>query len=129
MAMKGPLFGTGPDTFLKVFQGAFQEEITAAGITVAFDFAHNDFIQVWSNLGPTGLMAYLAILVGLAIGFFKNGCRDRWTLMLGAAVIGYCAQSFFSFTIIITAPIFYVILGLLDSCNRSNRELRKQGMI
>ena len=126
MALEGPLFGTGPDTFLPVFTTAFGEDLKAAGINVVFDFAHNDFIQIMCNLGPIGLIAYLAILIGAAIGFFRYGCKDRWTLMLGASIIGYCAQSFFSFTIIITAPLFYVMLGLLDGCHRRNRELRKQ---
>lgn len=126
MALNGPLFGTGPDTFLPVFTEAFGDDVKAAGLNVVFDFAHNDFIQIMCNLGSIGLIAYLAVLIGAAIGFFRYGCKDRWTLIFGAAVIGYCAQSFFSFTIIITAPLFYVALGLLDGCHRRNRELNKQ---
>ena len=122
MALDGPLFGTGPDTFLPVFTAAYDSEIKAAGINVVYDFAHNDFLQIMCNLGPLGLIAYLAILIGAAIGFFRYGCKDRWTLIFGAAVIGYCAQSFFSFTIIITAPLFNVVLGMLDGSHRRNRE-------
>ncbi len=126
MAMENPVIGTGPDTFAIEFTQRYQADVEAAGLNVTYDFAHNDFIQTLCNLGILGLLAYVLVLAGVAIGFFRYACRDKWTAMLGASVLCYCVQSFFAFTIIIAAPAFYIILGLLDGRNRENRALRMQ---
>ncbi|MEG1548598.1 MAG: O-antigen ligase family protein [Clostridia bacterium] len=122
MATQHPIIGTGPGSFYAAFTLQFQDEIEALGANVTFDFAHNDYIQILCNMGILGLLAYVTGLIGQGVAFFKNVFRDEWVAILGAPVLCYCVHIFFSFSIVIVAPLFFVLFGLLD---KRNGDLRK----
>ena len=118
LIQEAPLFGSGPDTFVFRFK-PFNEEYNAImGTNVFFDFAHNDFLQIGVNYGLVGLLFYLAFLASLAVRMFRAAARNPIVLLFGAAVTGYLAHSFFSFSIAILTPLFWVMAGLLDHCIR-----------
>ena len=114
LAMKAPILGTGPDTFVITFNETYAADLT----TEYYDFAHNEYIQVLCNYGIVGLTVYLAALVTLAVRAFKRIKDNPVVTILVCAALTYCIQAFFSFAITITTPVFWIVLGLLDrECN------------
>lgn len=64
-----PVFGAGPGTFYVAFPKYRPEKVTSH-----FDYAHNDFIQVASETGLTGLF-----LLGLIVAFSLSAAiRAQW---------------------------------------------------
>ncbi len=114
MGLKRPVFGTGIGTFLE----AFKTYADKAGLTERLgliDTAHNEYLQLFCTVGLFGLVPYLIFLVLLAVKSFRRIFKDPYVLILGAAVLCYCVQAFFSFSVVIIAPYFWICMGLLNS--------------
>lgn len=124
---ENPIIGTGPDSFLNVFMNRYTEDIEAARMNVSFDFAHNDYIQIMINYGILGLIAYLTALFGAAKRGLSASKFNPKVLILGSAVLCYCVQIFFSFSIVMVAPVFWILFALLDKENRDTVMLSAVG--
>ena len=75
-----------------------------------FDNPHNEYIQ---QLTDHGLPALLLFTVLILAAFYRR--REGWFPFLSpcsAAVLCYAVQAFFSFSVCIVAPMFWVVLGL-----------------
>ena len=75
-----------------------------------FDNPHNEYI---SRLTDHGLPAMLLFMALILLSVFRR--REGWFPLLSpcsAAVLGYAVQAFFSFSVCIVAPMFWVLLGL-----------------
>lgn len=107
-----PIIGSGTGSFLSAFAPL------NVGLPETFDAAHNDFLNIAACQGLVGLLLYLAFLVSLAIRAFKNVFKCPWTLVFIGAIAGYLTHSFFSFSIAIITPLFWVMAGLLDKMVR-----------
>ncbi len=84
--------------------------------------AHNDYIQIWAELGVFGLLVFL-LIIGSSLAFGYSFAKEKNTheriiyFGLLAAVAGYAAHAFFNFPMKI-APIFTafcVYCGILMS--------------
>lgn len=117
-----PLLGSGPDTFIERFEPFNDEYNQLYGSNVYFDYAHNDFLQVGVNLGLVGLAAYVGFLVSLAVRAFRRANKNPLILLFGGSMLCYLAHSFFSFSIPIITPVFWVMAGLLEKCIRQTPE-------
>jgi len=113
MAKENLFFGTGTGTFAKSFK-AFTKEI---GYTYYqnknLDFAHNEYINILCTTGLFGLLTYLGFLFSTAYMSLKTMAKNPTILVLFAAVLGYAVQAFFSFSVVIMTPLFWVLIGLL----------------
>ncbi len=76
--------------------------------------AHNDFIQMWAELGLVGLGVFLAVL---GISFFaawrgyheEASPEDRvLSLAVGLALVGFVVEAFFDFPMEQAVPPFYL---------------------
>ncbi len=114
------LFGTGPDTMSYAEIEAFSryDEIKNVEIVAEIDTAHNEYLNVLYHQGIFALLAYLAALVFAAKTWISKGGRKTESAALGAAVLCYCIQAFFGISMFLTAPFFWISLGLLDSSCR-----------
>ena len=75
-----------------------------------FDNPHNEYI---SQLTDHGLPAMLLFIALILLCLFRR--HDGWFPLLApcsAAVLCYAVQAFFSFSVCIVAPMFWVLLGL-----------------
>lgn len=114
------LFGTGPDTMNYAGIEAFSryDEIKNVEIVAEIDTAHNEYLNVLYHQGIFALLAYLTALVIAAKAWISRGGRKTESAALGAAVLCYCIQAFFGISMFLTAPFFWISLGLLDSSCR-----------
>ena len=117
LARESLLFGGGSGTFAARFNGFLadnglempkeQDGVVFPGY---FDNPHNEYI---SNLVDHGIPALLLFLVLLLISVFRR--RDGLLPLLApcsAAVLCYAVQAFFSFSVCIVAPMFWMLLAL-----------------
>ncbi len=103
-------------------------------IPTTFDSPHNEYIAWYVNHGLPAVILYIALLVCLSIRFLfdKNRFMDKHAFPgikpgspeaersrlkedLRGAMICYAVQAFFSFSVCIVAPLFWVVTGILSA--------------
>lgn len=109
-------FGSGPDTMLLTEITSFSryDSLHDINIVSKIDVAHNEYLNVLFHQGVFALISYLALL-GLTIRkWIADGPSNSALGILGAGAAGYCIQAFFGFSMCITAPLFWLLLGLIN---------------
>ena len=109
-----PIVGSGPDTLLSRARPYYDSGV----VTQVYDFAHNDFLQVGVCLGIGGLAIYLAWIISMAVRILKRAAANPLLLIFGGAMVGYLGHVFFSFSIGLVTPLFWVIAGIADKLMR-----------
>ncbi len=117
-----PLLGHGPETLAQAFTAVFPPELVyTQGRAVIVDRAHNLVLDTLAATGLTGLVTY-GLLLGacLATGVraLLRATDPSQRAMLAAflaAIVGHLAETQFSFEVLTTAAICWVLLGMLVS--------------
>lgn len=114
-------FGTGPDTMSHAQLEAFTRYDPDKGVELVaeIDTAHNEYLNILFHQGIFALLAYLAALVLAAAKWIKHGNTALAAAACGAAVLCYCIQAFFGISMFLTAPFYWITLGLLDGSLRT----------
>ena len=117
LAKQNLLLGGGSDTFVLRFNKHLQQEglripTEQDGLPLPdyFDTPHNDYLAQWLNHGLPAMLAFIALLC-LAVWKRRAGLLPLLT-PCSAAVLCYAVQAFFSFSVCIVAPVFWVLLGI-----------------
>ena len=111
------LFGGGSGTFPERFNAYLKEH----SLTIPdrqgdvllphyFDNPHNEYVALLTDNGLPAALLFIALLLAAV---FRR--RDRLQPLLSpcaAAVFCYMIQAFFSFSVCIVTPMFWVLLGL-----------------
>lgn len=120
---KNILFGTGPDTMLYAeIQPFVRYDAQLGGAVVGqIDIAHNEYINILFHQGVFALLAYITLTVLVAYNWIKCGCENKYTGIMGGAIICYVIQSFFGFSSCAVSPLFWLIMALVVS-KRCSRE-------
>ena len=110
------LLGTGPDTMLYGGLEAFSRYDESLGGTIigCIDVAHNEYLNILYRQGIFAAMAYLGTLVAAAKKWLRDSGRNALVAVLGTMLLCYSIQAFFGFSMIMTAPYFYLTLALFD---------------
>lgn len=118
------LLGAGADTLsLADIEPFTRYEPTLNKTFVArIDTAHNEYLNVLYHQGLFALLAYLGALVFAAARWVKESENNTACAVTGAAVLCYCVQAFFGISMFITAPFFWICLGLLESTYNEKSE-------
>ena len=117
-----PLFGSGPDTFVKRVGFEFSHFIEQTGRLrqMRVDCAHNEYLNIAANCGLGALLFFLLAAGTVMIKAIKNHRRGI-VLALAAACTAYMVQLFFTFSVCSVSPVFYLTLALLSShCKHTN---------
>ncbi len=109
-------FGTG--TYRFAFS-EFLEQAAPHFTEKTYDFAHNEYLQILYNCGVLGLASYLGFIVTVFINGLKAMTHNPKTMILVFAVCGYLIQAFFTFSIIIVSPLFWLMSGMLVAESRN----------
>lgn len=110
--------GTGPDTMLRASLPPFERFDAARGVTVVahLDVAHNEFLNILFHQGIFALLAYLGTLLSVAVRCLRS--HSKVAAALSTALLCWCVQALFGFSMFPTTPLFFLTLALLE------RELR-----
>lgn len=111
------LLGAGPDTMLYAQIAPFTRYDPELGYTIVaqIDVAHNEYLNILYHQGLPALVAYLGGLAVLGVGWFHVSPVDTGAAILGSGVLGCCVQAFFGISCPLSAPFFWLALGLLAS--------------
>ena len=106
-----PILGSGPDTAVMRFNIIFERfsPIWQKLIRTGVDSAHNEFLNLLVNVGIVGLVPFA---VAICAVLFKK--KKPLNKLCAIAVLGYVVQAMFLFSITITAPYFWLFMGLAD---------------
>jgi hypothetical protein len=115
------LFGTGPDTMYYAGIEGFHTYYEALNQTIVstIDIAHNEYLNILYHQGIFALVFYLSALICIFKQWVQKGRKDNVSAILGGAVLGYSIQAFFGLSACITAPFFWITLGLLEYHNKN----------
>lgn len=81
-----------------------------------FDKAHNEYLQILITEGIFTLVVYISFLTFVFYEFIHTkGKKDSHKIGIMYAVIGYLIQAFFNISVITVAPIFYMLMGFMNS--------------
>lgn len=122
-----PWLGSGPGTAGRRFDITWSRYIEILGRerVVAVGNAHNVYLGYLVNIGLFGFLSYVAAAVlSLATWF----CRRREGALypaLGSAFLCYMIQDFFGIGLCLTAPMLWVVWGLLESTPTEEREQKE----
>ena len=110
-----PWLGGGPGTTGARFHIQWYSEVrnNTANVTNA----HNVYLGYLVNMGIVGAGLYIAALVSSMITWIKRRKDGALYPALGAALLCYCIQDFFGLGLSLTAPMMWVIWGLLETAS------------
>ena len=117
LARERPLLGGGSGTFPL----RFSNYLSARGLSIPteqdglllpdyFDNPHNEYLSQLADHGHPAVLLFTALLL---CAVFRRRDGD-WPLPspFSAAVLCYAVQAFFSFSVCLVAPLFWMLLGL-----------------
>ena len=121
LAQERLLTGGGSDTF----EFRFNRYIDENGLVIPtfqgdvqlpsyFDNPHNEYIAHLVNHGLPAMLLFIALMLLLVFLRPRTGITLSGTLLTpcAAAVLCYAVQAFFSFSVCLVAPMFWVIAGM-----------------
>ncbi len=130
VALKGftdrPFFGTGPENFNYVFNKNYNPQFLKFGGggfgETWFDKPHNAFLEILSETGIIGSLAYVFIWAAVSLALYKLFRRGEkfLSLILASAFIAYFSAVFFSFDSFGSWFGLYLMLGFLASLTNTN---------
>ena len=111
-----PMLGSGPDTLAKslIYNLPLDTINYIEKTNTYIDKAHNDYLQIAATIGIPALIIYLAFLAQI-LAKQKNMFRDNTTFILVIPIIAYLVQVFFNISTISVAPIFWMLLGVVQN--------------
>ena len=116
--MKDTVFiGNGPDTFLFHYPQAKYMEMGGKAFVAK---PHNLYMQIFVNTGGLALAAFL----GLVFGIFKSAWKrlagnplQNVQAPVAASVFAFLITGLFNDSVVSSAPIFWIFLGILAGMN------------
>lgn len=115
MGLERPVLGHGQGCY-KLAMDDFSARVGYTYYTsrnASLDAAHNEFLQLFCTGGILGLLSYAGAFASLIARSIKRRFSGKYTVCLLSAVVGYLVQSFFTFSIVEVAPVFFMLCGIL----------------
>ena len=110
-----PVFGWGPENYSVAYDRHISVE-TSTTVRESFDQAHNKLLEELVTRGVVGLLAYLTIWAFVFMAVLRRARRQAareqvYTMLIGAALLGYFVQNLFLFDTPGTVVWFMLLLG------------------
>ena len=118
-----PILGVGSENFNYLFNAHYDPRLLKYSIGETwFDKPHNAFLEVLTEVGAIGSLAYVFIWVTIGLALFKLFRKGEkfLSIILSSASIAYLGAVFFSFDSFGSWFGLYLMLGFLASHNNTN---------
>lgn len=114
---KKPILGCGPDNLpYGLLQNCTQEAVAFVERTeTVVDKAHNEYLQIAATIGIPALICYLVFITLILFPKMKLALNDNKYFIICLSLISYLVQAFFNISTIGVAPLFWMMLGLIDN--------------
>lgn len=126
LVQEHPLLGGGPGTLALRLEIEFSRFVPETGITLTSyaDNAHNVYLAGLTDTGFLGLAAMLAVF-GLSALEALRRAKDGLVAALGLGAMCCAVHEFFGLGLFISAPLLWLVLGLLCSCQYHSDHTRR----
>ena len=116
MAMKAfldkPLLGEGPDTLKSRLMEDYKEKyMSYAKHGDYFEKSHNEILEYAVSGGIFTALSFCILIICIICGLLKNIKDDRFKILF-LMIISYIIQSMFNISVIMVAPIVWILLGV-----------------
>lgn len=114
---KKPIFGCGTDNLqlgLRTNCPEDFDEYLIRTLTVV-DKAHNEYLHIAATIGIPALIIYLVFIGMILFPKTRHMFNDKLYFVISITIISYLVQAFFNISTIGVAPLFWMILGLVDN--------------
>lgn len=114
---KKPILGCGPDNLWDGLVQNCTEEIYeyAKKTHIGIDKAHNEYLQIAATIGIPALVCYLIFIAFILVTKIKLAITNKTYYIILISIISYLVQAFFNISTIGVAPLFWMLLGLIDN--------------
>ena len=114
---KKPVLGCGPDNLWDgLVQNCTDETYKFVKAThTGIDKAHNEYLQIAATIGIPALICYLIFITLILVPKIKLAITNKTYFIICLTVISYLIQAFFNISTIGVAPLFWMLLGLIDN--------------
>lgn len=120
------LFGAGPDSFAQMVYVYYGEPLRAQwGENTTLTCCHNEWLNMFVNLGFFGGIAYLGVFVAAFFNFMKKGKEYPQVYAVAIAVLSYVCHNFFCYQQIICTPIIFLLMGYGEALCRNGYEIEE----
>lgn len=111
-----PWLGTGPDTMMAAYIPGYVRQNQSLGVSTQFwvDTAHNEYLNILYHQGILAFIPYFTALVCSAAKWVQKSSKNGFVAVWGGAILCYCIQAFFGFSMCQTAGLFWVFWALLE---------------
>lgn len=132
LMVKKPIFGCGPDNLWYGFLQYCPEEVAWFGMII--DKAHNEYLHIGATLGIPALITYITFISSILIPKIKLAIKNKIYFCICLSIISYLVQAIFNISTIGIAPLFWMILGLIDNEELINKikktiDIQKQKVV
>lgn len=79
------------------------------------DKAHNEYIQLAATIGIPGLITYLIFIYAIIKDKIRKVFNVNVYFIIVVTVLTYMVQAFFNISTIGIAPLFWMLLGIIDN--------------
>ncbi len=117
--LEKPWLGGGPGTTSLRFDITWTNE--QRGRTVSVLNPHNAYLGYLMNVGLFGALAFFAAVACSLVTWFRRRKHGALYPALGTAFVCYLIQDFFCLNLSLTAPMLWVVWGLLESREEAPR--------
>lgn len=107
-------FGYGPDTMAAAQISHYSRIIDGVEIPLIIDVAHNEYLNILYHQGIFALLVYLLALGHSFVTWIICGSKDTVSAICGGAILCYCVQAFFGFSMCQTAILFWLAWAVLN---------------
>ncbi len=114
MSLPDKLFGVGPDCFAPYIYSIPEREAWLRGMwgNLTLTNAHNEYLNHLICYGIVGTAAWLTVLVGGIVYFYRRADRIPYLLGVALCLAAYLFHNFFCYQQVCCTPFLFLILGV-----------------
>ena len=119
LIVQKPVFGCGTDNLQLGLSTNCTEnfnQFVSRTLTIP-DKAHNEYLHIAATIGLPSLVVYLIFISMILWKRIRHMLSDNTSFVISLVLISYLVQAFFNISTIGVAPLFWMILGLVDNQN------------
>lgn len=117
LIVQKPIFGCGTDNLQAgLYTNCTQDfgQFVSRTLTIP-DKAHNEYLHIAATVGIPALIIYLLFIGMILLSKTKHILSDKISFIISITLISYLVQAIFNISTIGVAPLFWMILGLVDN--------------
>lgn len=112
MNLKDKLIGVGPDCYALYAHGNYTDILKQQWNGAILTNAHNEWMNMFINMGLLGGVAYLGIFLSAFIRFIKRSEHRPMLLGLSACIAAYMAHNLFCYQQVLCTPFIFLFIAV-----------------